>query len=32
MSKKIRVGIDLKCNVDEGSELFDLTSFSGYDF
>lgn len=32
MSKKMRVGIDLKCNVDEGSELFDLASFSNYDF
>ena len=32
MSKKFKVGIDLKCNIKNGCELFYLNDFKGYDF
>lgn len=32
MSKKFKVGIDLKCNVKNDCELFYLNDFKGYDF
>ena len=32
MSKKFKVGIDLKCNIKNDCELFYLNDFKGYDF
>lgn len=32
MSKKIQIGIDLRVNVQDDGELFDLIDFSEYDF
>lgn len=32
MSKKFKVGIDLKCNIKNDCELFHLNDFKGYDF
>lgn len=32
MSKKLRVGIDLKCNIQNDCELFNLSDFEDYDF
>lgn len=32
MSKKFKVGIDLKCNIKNDCELFYLSDFKDYDF
>ena len=32
MSKKFKVGIDLKCNIKNDCELFYLNDFKDYDF
>lgn len=32
MSKKVQIGIDLRVNVADDGELFDLGDFSEYDF